>query len=109
MERHNVNEAKRSKQITKYLFDNRKNLTEEQYSNLIEVLKKEIYTFAYASGWHDRNLIQRTASTQRRIRMKSDFDEFYTTHMRAIGNINKTKPLVISQLELVENMIRDWL
>ena len=36
MERHNVNEAKRSKQITKHLFDNRKNLTEEQYVSFIE-------------------------------------------------------------------------
>lgn len=109
MERHNVNEAKRSKQITKHLFDNRKNLTEEQYSSLIEELKKEIYAFAYASGWYDRNMIQRTASTQRRIRMKADFDEFYTKHMQSIGYIDNTKPLVLNQLELVENMIRDWL
>lgn len=109
MERHNVNEAKRSKQITKHLFDNRKNLTEEQYVSFIEELKKEIYAFAYSSGWYDRNMVQRTASTQRRIRMKKDFDEFYTKHMQAIGNIDGTKPLVIGQIELVQDMIWDWL
>ena len=109
MERHNVNEAKRSKQITKHLFDNRKSLTEEQHANLIEELKKEVYSFAYASGWHDRNMIQRTASTQRRIRMKADFDEFYMKHMRAIGNVDGTKPLVLGQIQAVQEMIWDWL
>ena len=109
MERKNLQEATRLRQVKKHLFENRNTLTEERFKELIDVFAGEVFAFAYSSGWKARNIIDRAASTCRRIRMRSDFDDLYTRHMQAISNVDETKPLNIKQLEIIENMIKDWL
>jgi len=109
MERNSIQEATRLRQVKKHLFENRNTLTEERFKELIDVFAGEVYSFAYTSGWNSRNIISRAISTCRRIRMRSDFDELYTKHTQAISNVDNTKPFNINQLEVIENMIRDWL
>ena len=109
MKKETLNDAQRLSQFKKHLFDNRKSLTEEQFKNLIESIAKETFKFGFEAGWEKRNELDRTASTQRRIRMRSDFDEMYNEHSEAIGNLHGTKPFTDKQLTLIENMIRDWL
>lgn len=109
MERNNIHEATRLRQVKKHLFENRNTLTEERFKELIDTFAGEVYFFAYSSGWNARNIISRAISTCRRIRQRKDFDELYTKHMQAIGNIDNTKAFTLPQLELIENMIKDWL
>ena len=109
MERNNIQEATRLRQVKKHLFENRNTLTEERFKELIDVFAGEVFNFAYNSGWKSRNIIGRTCATARRIRMRSDFDEMYDKHMKAVGNVDNTKAFTLPQLGLIENMIRDWL
>lgn len=109
MERETLKDAKRLSQFKKHLFDNRKSLTEESFKALVESIAKETYTYGYMNGWRRRNEIYRITSTQRRIRMRTDFNDMYTEHSEAIGNIHGTKPFTSKQLELIENMIKDWM
>ena len=109
MERNSIQEATRLRQVKKHLFENRNNLSEERFKELIDIFAGEVYSFAYTSGWSARNIISRAISTARRIRQRKDFDEMYTKHMQAIGNVDNTKAFTLPQLELIENMIRDWL
>jgi len=109
MEKNNIQEATRLRQVKKHLFDNRKTLSEEEFKEYIDKLASEVYAFGFNAGWQQRNLIDRICSTARRIRMRSEFDEMYTKHMQAISNVDKTKPFTLNQLTLIEDMIRDWL
>jgi hypothetical protein len=109
MKRNNIKEATRLRQVKKHLFENRNNLTEERFAELIDTFAGEVYSFAYTSGWNARNIISRAVSTCRRIRMRSDWDEVYSKHTEAIGNVDGTKPFNTHQLELIENIIKDWL
>jgi len=109
MGRETLNDAKRLNQIRKHLFDNRKNLTEEDFDNLLRTLAKEVYTYAYVSGWEARNDIYRVCATQRRLRMRSDYDELYNKHIDAVGNVDGTKPIILNQFELIEEVFRDWM
>lgn len=107
MVRNNINEATRLRQVKKHLFENRNILTEERFKELIDTLVGEVYSFAYSSGWNARNIISRGLFTLRRIRMRKDYDELYTQHTQAIGNMNKTK-FTFHQLDIIEKMIKDW-
>lgn len=109
MERETLKDAKRLSQYKKHLFDNRKSLTEESFKDLVEGIAKEVFTFSYGVGWRKRNDLDRITSTQRRIRMRGDFNDIYKEHSEAVGNIHGTKPFTTKQLELIENMIRDWM
>ena len=109
MGRETLSNAKRLKQIKKYLFDNRKSLTEDDFSDQIDQLGKEIYEIGFGSGWTRRNEIYRITATQRRIRMRSDYDDFYNEQIAATGNIHGTKQLTTKQLELIEKVWRDWM
>jgi hypothetical protein len=109
MGRETYNNAKRLKQIKKHLFDNRKTLTEEGFADVVDSLAQELFSLGYTKGWEGRNHIYRITSTQRRIRMRKDFDVFYNEQVAAQGNINGTKPLIVKQIEKVENIFRDWM
>ena len=109
MGRETLKDAKRLNQIIKYLFDNRKSLTEDDFSVTLRKLANEIYSFGYEQGWEGRNELYRQCATQRRIRMRTDYDEFYNKHIDAVGNVDGTKPILINQFELLEELFRDWM
>jgi hypothetical protein len=109
MERTTYGNAKRLKQVKKHLFDNRKNLTEEGFADVLDDLAQELFSLGYIKGWDRRNELYRITSTQRRMRMRSDFNEFYNEQVAAQGNTSGTKPLMIKQIENVENIFRDWM
>lgn len=109
MGRETLNDAKRLNQISKFLFDNRKNLTADDFMETLRTFSKEVYSFAYEQGWAGRNEVYRKCATQRRIRMRSDYDEFYNKHVDAVGNVDGTKPILINQLELMEELFYDWM
>jgi hypothetical protein len=110
MERQSLNDAKKLKQVKKHLFDNRKTLTEDQFSDLIQSLAQEVYAYAYNEGWKARNQITRSCSTARRIRMRQDYSNFHAEQVAAIRDIDGTKPLNLNQLEIIwDKLIRDWM
>jgi len=109
MDRPTLHEAKRLKQIKKHLLDNRKTITEESLSNTFNVLSKELYGLGFTHGYKFRNHIYRKAATQRRIRMRKDWDHFYDEQISMPKGVNNVKSLTIGQLEQIEKVFRDWM
>lgn len=108
MGRETLKDAKRLNQITKFLFDNRRTLTQDDFVNTLRTLSQEVFTYAYDQGWGARNEIYRICANQRRLRMDNDYSEFYDKHTTAVGNVDGTKPILVNQLELFEDLWRDW-
>lgn len=109
MGREILNNAKRLKQVKKYLFDNRKTLTEDGFSDVVDSIAKELVSWGYEKGWGARNHVSRITSTLKRIRMRKDFSDLYSLHMEAKGNVEGTKPFTINQLQVIDNLIKDWM
>jgi hypothetical protein len=94
-----VVDPKRASQVKNYLWNNRENLTREEFYEMIDIFSKDLVTYGFESGWARRNDILRASKTARRISMRKDYDEFFEEHGAKLS---------MRQIGQIEGLIRNW-